>query len=339
MNTLRLETPSLRINYFLNNNPLINIVFDDIKEIEKLELTDPTTLTYNQPINNLIEINDFFRTINANLEIGSSFKGSFVDCVEQANQKKLYRIPILGKIAQAVCFVTHRVIPKTKGLTKLYFAITKGHNRFLSRAEVLGRLVYCGFEIIDVSVVDKKTHFVVRKIKEPLHVSSVSEGWVYKMPRIGRNGKMIHVYKLRTMHPYSEFLQDYLKKTHGYGANGKMANDFRITSWGKVLRKYWLDEIPQLINLIKGDMKVVGVRPISRSYFNDIPKDLQQLRLKQKPGCIPPYVALNRASSVTSVLAAEKEYLRISTLHPYTTDIKYIFLAVYNIIFKNKRGA
>jgi lipopolysaccharide/colanic/teichoic acid biosynthesis glycosyltransferase len=141
------------------------------------------------------------------------------------------------------------------------------------------------------------------------------------------------------MHPYSEFLQDYLKNTNGYASNGKIANDFRLTGWGKFLRKYWLDEVPQLINVIKGDMKIVGVRPISKSYFNDIPSDLQQLRLQHKPGCVPPYVAMNRASSVSSVLAAEKEYMEVSLKNPYTTDLKYLLYAIYNIIVKKKRSA
>jgi lipopolysaccharide/colanic/teichoic acid biosynthesis glycosyltransferase len=167
----------------------------------------------------------------------------------------------------------------------------------------------------------------------------VSGGWIYRMPRVGMNGKIIHVYKFRTMHPYSEFLQDYLKKENGYGANGKISDDFRMTSWGKFMRKYWLDEVPQLINVIKGDMKLVGVRPISMSYFRDIPKDLQDLRIRQKPGCIPPYVAMNRASSVSSVLSAEKEYLETKSRNPITTDLKYLFWAVYNIIVKKKRSA
>ena len=48
------------------------------------------------------------------------------------------------------------------------------------------------------------------------------------------------------------------------------------------------------INLFKGDLKLVGCRPVSERYFEDIPKEIQELRLTQKPGCIPPYVALNR---------------------------------------------
>jgi len=273
------------------------------------------------------------------MDLGNTFKGFFVDCREAGPKKGIYATPVIGKVARGTEFIVHRVIPKTKGLSSVYFALTKGTNRRLSKAEVLGRLVFCGFEIVETNVIDGYTHFTVKKVSEPQTATSVSGGWIYKMPRVGLNGKIIHVYKFRTMHPYSEFLQDYLKMPHGYGANGKISNDFRMTSWGKFLRRYWLDEVPQLINVIKGDMKIVGVRPISMSYFRDIPKDLQELRVKHKPGCIPPYVAMNRSSSVASVLNAEKEYLETKTQHPLSTDMKYLFWAVYNIIVKKKRSA
>jgi lipopolysaccharide/colanic/teichoic acid biosynthesis glycosyltransferase len=159
------------------------------------------------------------------------------------------------------------------------------------------------------------------------------------MPRMGKNGKIIGVYKFRTMHPYAEFLHDYILKTNGYSISGKPANDFRLTPWGKFLRRYWLDELPQLINVVKGELKLVGVRPISTRYFQDIPKDLQILRIKHKPGCIPPYIAFNKASSVNSVLAAEKEYLIRKEQNPYFTDILCFFSAIWNIVINKKRSA
>jgi lipopolysaccharide/colanic/teichoic acid biosynthesis glycosyltransferase len=341
MSTLELEAKrKIRLQYFVKNHPRINVRFDDVEELDALETTDKATFVFNRPINDLPDINAFFKKINSRMENDSVFKGFFSDCTNPSNYKKgIYAVPVVGKAARITEFIVHRVIPKTKGLDRLYFSVTKGTNRRLSKAEVLGRLVYCGFEIIGTAVTEGVTHFTVRKAGDPLEATSVSGGWIYRMPRVGMNGKIIHVYKFRTMHPYSEFLQDYLKKENGYGANGKISDDFRMTSWGKFMRKYWLDEVPQLINVIKGDMKLVGVRPISMSYFRDIPKDLQDLRIRQKPGCIPPYVAMNRASSVSSVLSAEKEYLETKSRNPITTDLKYLFWAVYNIIVKKKRSA
>lgn len=341
MSTLELEAKrkKIRLNYFVKNHPKISVLFDDVDELNALEATDRATLVFKRSINDLLNINSFFREVNSRMETGSTFKGFFTDCTDTSGRKGIYALPVIGAVARTTEFIVHRVVPKTKGVGKLYFAMTKGSNRRLSKAEVLGRLVYCGFEIVETMVVDGLTHFTVRKSGEPMHVTSVSGGWIYRMPRVGRNGKIIHVFKFRTMHPYSEFLQDYLKKQNGYASNGKIADDFRMTSWGKIMRKYWLDEIPQLINVVRGEMKLVGVRPISMSYFRDIPKDLQDLRVKHKPGCIPPYVAMNRASSVSSVLNAEKEYLETKSRYPMTTDMKYLFWAVYNIIVKKKRSA
>ena len=224
-------------------------------------------------------------------------------------------------------------------MNKIYFITTKGKNRLLSKAESLGRLVSCGFDILDYKVINGLHYFAVKKIKEPAFDMSPSYGPLFKMKRVGKNGKIIGVFKLRTMHPYSEYLQDYVLNLNGYAETGKPANDFRLVPYGKLLRRYWLDEFPQLINLIKGELKLVGCRPVSQRYLQDIPEEIRNLRLTQKPGCIPPYVALNRKSSITSVLEAEKEYLEEKIRNPYFTDTKYFFKALYNIVIKNKRSA
>jgi lipopolysaccharide/colanic/teichoic acid biosynthesis glycosyltransferase len=209
----------------------------------------------------------------------------------------------------------------------------------MSKAEGLGRLVSCGFSIMDYKSIDGILYFVVKKTGEPEFNMSPSYGPVYKMPRLGKKGKIIGVYKFRTMHPYSEYLQDYIVNANGYAATGKPADDFRIPAWGKFMRRFWLDELPQLLNVLKGEMKLVGIRPVSRRYFQDIPKEMQVLRSTQKPGCIPPYVSLNRDGNVMSVLQAEKEYLEEKINNPYTTDLKYFFKAIFNIIVKEKRSA
>ena len=85
-------------------------------------------------------------------------------------------------------------------------------------------------------------------------------------------------------------------------------------------------------------MKLFGVRPVTDRYFQDIPKHIQKLRLSQKPGCIPPYVAYNKVSSKESVLMAEEDYLLLSK-KGVLVDLKFIFMAVKNIVFNKKRGA
>ena len=284
-------------------------------------------------------INKFFESVNSRLKNDDIFIGCLETISSRMQRLPIGKIPVIGSVYFAVEFVFNRISPKVIGLKKIYFLLTRGRNRLLSKAEVLGRLVCCGFEIIDYKQINGLTYYVAKKIKEPTFDMNPSYGPLYRMPRIGKSGKIIKVYKMRTMHPYAEYLQGYILQNHGYAESGKPANDFRLTPWGKFMRKYWLDELPQLINVLEGDLKLVGIRPISQRYFEDIPPDLQQMRLNHKPGCIPPYVSLNRKSNVTSVLESEREYMIEKEKHPYTTDTKYFFKAIFNIVFKNKRSA
>ena len=265
--------------------------------------------------------------------------GCFETFHARAQKKLIYKIPVVKHLYFGFEFIFKRVMPKLPFFKKIYFSITKGNDRLMSKAEALGRLVSCGFDIIDHNDIDGIHYFAAKKIREPYYDMNPSYGPLFKMNRIGKNGKIIGVYKFRTMHPYSEYLQDYVLRLNGYAETGKPADDFRLVPWGKFFRRFWLDELPQLINVFKGELKMVGVRPVSHRYFQDIPKDIQELRLGQKPGCIPPYVALNRAGSVEDVLQAEKEYLKEKLRKPYTTDTKYFFKALYNILVKNKRSA
>ena len=176
------------------------------------------------------------------------------------------------------------------------------------------------------------------KTGEPLTRENPSYYPVIKLNRVGQNGKMIKVYKLRTMHPYSEYLQDFLIKMNGYNKKGKPANDFRVTRWGKIFRSLWLDEFPQLWNVLKGEMKLVGLRPLSRVRFNEFPEDLKKERIKYKPGCFPPYVALNMPDSKANI-EAERIYISDLNAHPYTTDIRYFLKSVYNIVSNKIRSS
>lgn len=92
-----------------------------------------------------------------------------------------------------------------------------------------------------------------------------SKGSVFfKHKRIGKNGKYIYIYKFRTMvENAEELIKKFDKKQmKEFEKNFKLENDPRITRVGKFLRKTSLDELPQLINILKGDMSLVGPRPV-----------------------------------------------------------------------------
>jgi hypothetical protein len=93
------------------------------------------------------------------------------------------------------------------------------------------------------------------------------------------------------MYPYSEYLQEYVHEQNQLQEGGKFKDDFRVTGYGKVMRKLWLDELPMLYNWMKGDLQLVALRPLSRHYLNLYDKNLQELRKKVKPGLVPPFYA------------------------------------------------
>lgn len=235
-------------------------------------------------------------------------------------------------------FLIERIFPKLPLTKKIYFLLTRGNNRVISRAEILGRLCSCGFEPVSEKNIGGKFYFAARKIGQPAFDSSPSYGPLISLPRVGKDGEIINVYKLRTMHPFSEYIQEYIFKENKLRTNGKFRHDFRITTLGKFMRKYWLDELPMLINLIKGEMKIVGVRPLSEHYFHLYNKKLREKRIKYKPGLIPPYY-VDLPENLEEIQLSELKYLELYEKSPSLTDWLYFWKALYNILFKNKRSS
>lgn len=86
----------------------------------------------------------------------------------------------------------------------------------------------------------------------------------FKHKRIGKNGKEIYIYKFRTMVKNAEdMIKDFTpEQAKEFRKNYKLKDDPRITKVGKVLRKTSLDELPQLLNIIKGELSIIGPRPV-----------------------------------------------------------------------------
>lgn len=97
----------------------------------------------------------------------------------------------------------------------------------------------------------------------------------YKQTRVGKNEKEFKIYKFRTMIDKAEF------KGKGLYFDGE--NDPRITKVGKILRKTSVDEIPQIINIILGDMSIIGPRPMIIPLYDKLNKE-QRLRSRVLPG-------------------------------------------------------
>jgi lipopolysaccharide/colanic/teichoic acid biosynthesis glycosyltransferase len=288
-------------------------------------------------INDIRNLDDFIDAVNYKLE----YQGYFFFCVETKDQRKARLLkkypPVLNYIYYSFDFIVKRVFPKIKFTRPLYFFLTRGENAVISRAEALGRLSRGGFRIKQESFIGNKLCIEARKYLDPLPKNENIYGPLIALQRVGRNAELIKVYKLRTMHPYSEYIQDYVYKIHDLKDGGKFKNDFRITSWGAVYRKIWLDELPMLINFVKGEMKIVGIRPLSRQYFDLYRKDVQDRRIKYKPGLIPPFYA-HMPTDLDGIQASEIKYLDDYDKHPFLTDFRYFWKSLWNIFFRKARS-
>jgi lipopolysaccharide/colanic/teichoic acid biosynthesis glycosyltransferase len=289
-------------------------------------------------INDVRYIDTFLDTINSKIHAN----GMYIGCVETSEDRK-ERIfnkynPIYAYPFYVGTFILKRFFPKWKPTRKIYSILTKGKNRFLSLAEVLGRLVSSGFSIFDYKKIGHLTYFVVKKTSFPLENRKPSKGIFIRLKRVGADGKLFNVYKFRTMHPYAEYLQSYVYDQNNLKEGGKFKNDFRITTIGKTFRKLWIDELPMLVNLLKGDLKLIGVRPLSKHYLSLYNDELRKLRKNIKPGLLPPFYA-DLPKSLDEIMESEKKYLTAYKQNPIKTDIKYLGMILKNIIFRKARSA
>ncbi|MCK4653102.1 MAG: sugar transferase [Candidatus Cloacimonetes bacterium] len=348
--------PNLKNKYLIDNIEMFdfieqNINLDRIKKSESfiihthtlfnIENVEPAShqLFINlHRINDIRRINMYLIQINKNLK----YKGYFIgncETIQERHKKYFNSFPFfIAAPLYLLDFTYKRIFPKIPILKETYFAISKGENRAISQAEILGRLYFCGFRVIATTEINNLFHFIAVKVREPKEDPNPSYGPFIKLRRVGQDGELFYVYKLRTMHPYSEYLQSYIHNKYQLEDYGKFKEDFRITSWGKIIRRFWIDELPQFINFLKGDLSLVGVRALSEHFFNLYPEDVKKLRTEFKPGIFPPGVAEEIPKSFEGTIQAERKYLLKKLKHPIRTDFKYFFIILYKIIFKNIRG-
>lgn len=290
-----------------------------------------------QRINDIQYINKFFEAVNSKLKKSGVFIGKAETFSLRKKQILSKYFTPLNYLIYIIDFIFKRIFPKVPGLKKIYFWITGGKNRLISRAETLGRLYSCGFEVLDEKYIHDELFFVVQKVGKPHYPSSPTYGPLIKLNRIGKNGKLFRVFKMRTMHPFAEYLQPYIYEKSSLQDGGKFKDDFRVSTLGRIMRKVWIDELPMLINVFKGEMKIVGVRPLSKHYFDLYTKELQEKRIKFKPGLIPPFYA-DMPVTLEEIMESEMRYLVAYEKNPIKTDVRYFFTAFHNIIFKKARS-
>ena len=153
----------------------------------------------------------------------------------------------------------------------------------------------------------------------------ISDGFpiVFKQSRIGKNGKSFDFYKFRTLKT----------SVNPYGESPQSFNDSNIIKGGNILRAYSLDELPQLFNVLKGQMSMVGPRPLFKEHIKNLSKFHKQ-RLIVKPG-LTGMSQINMRSDLLSKksLDMEVEYVNSNSI---LLDMKIMLQTIQVII--NRKG-
>ena len=289
-------------------------------------------------VNNYSVINKMLDTIRMKLENGGLFIGKFKPLDQEYDELRNKMPRFMFLFIMPIHFLVFRIFPKIPLFKSFYFLITKGKRKYISKAEVFGRLKYHGFSISNHYVINNNIYFIAELKKTKSKEQNPSYGPLIKLKRVGLDNKVIEIYKFRTMHPYSEFVQEDLVANNRLKNTGKINNDYRLTSWGIIFRKLWIDELPQIYNWLKGDINLVGVRALSLNYFSLYPKKLQEMRIKVKPGLIPPFYA-DLPSNFEEIIISEERYLLQRFQNKFITDAKYLLKASFNILFKGARSS
>lgn len=247
-------------------------------------------------------------------------------------------------------FIWYRGLPKLPWISKLYFSplfawIDKtrlglnknSQRRSLARAEVWGRLVYYGMKIEAEEVIGDHAYVIAKNITHKSSNKMPTYHPIVSLEKVGLNGSIIRLHKVRSMYAFSEFLQKDLYYSQGLTNTGKFKNDFRLTDYGPFIRKYWIDEIPGIYDWLRGDIKLVGMRATSPHYLSLYPKDTVQLYLQIKPGLVPPIFDENTAG-FEQIVEIERTYLEKYIRQPLKTDLLYFWYTFRDIFVRKVRS-
>jgi lipopolysaccharide/colanic/teichoic acid biosynthesis glycosyltransferase len=139
----------------------------------------------------------------------------------------------------------------------------------------------------------------------------------FRQPRVGTRGRVFHIYKLRTMACDADRWKSEYAHLNRHAAEGgdprmfKIENDPRVTRVGRLLRRFSLDELPQVINVLKGEMSLVGPRPLIAEEAGFV-HDWASRRLELKPGITGLWQVLGR-SAIPFEEMVRLDYLYVTT--------------------------
>ncbi len=151
----------------------------------------------------------------------------------------------------------------------------------------------------------------------------------YRWPVVGKNGRPFRAYKFRTMVVGADLMKkELLDKNEAVGPVFKMRNDPRVTFIGRILRKFSLDELPQLWNILKGDMSLVGPRPVLDYEWAQFNEE-QKRKLTIKPGAVCLWHIRGQPRDIDEWVRLDIEYIEKQSIG---LDLKILLGAVWYII-------
>lgn len=152
---------------------------------------------------------------------------------------------------------------------------------------------------------------------------------LFVQDRVGKNGKKFRMYKFRSMYKNAEQVKDELMSQNEVdGPLFKITNDPRVTKIGSFIRKTSIDELPQIINILKGEMSVIGPRPFIPSEQAQLPDE----RLLVKPG-LSCYWQIGGKNSLSVEEQMELDFKYIED-RSFLTDLKIVFRTI-GAVFKS----
>jgi lipopolysaccharide/colanic/teichoic acid biosynthesis glycosyltransferase len=157
---------------------------------------------------------------------------------------------------------------------------------------------------------------------------------LYKHKRIGKNGNYIYLYKFRTMVSDAGNFAKYFSKEQmeEYYINYKLDNDPRITRIGRILRKTSLDELPQLLNILKGEMSLIGPRPVVDGEIDNYGLNKRRF-LSVKPG-LTGWWACNGRSATTYEERMKLELYYVNNFS-FSLDVRCFFKTFIEVLRRN----
>ena len=275
---------------------------DDLHEIGKIHKIDEILIAIdNINYDRLLEILDKCNQLNVSVKLSSEL---FDIVTKKVSTEKYAGIPVLG------------VSPHYNS------NFTLGIKRFFDTSISLTALILLSPIMLIIAILIKLSS------KGPV---------LYKQIRIGKNGKPFEFYKFRSMRVVEDDdeerkkkMIEFMKKSAPKAEGTKIINEDRVTWIGKIIRKTSLDELPQLFNVLKGDMSLVGPRP-SLPYEYENYDTWQKRRVNVLPGCTGVWQVWGR-SSVSFIDSVVLDLYYINNMSPWL-DLQLILKTIPVMLF------